>query len=146
MNIISKMLFEGTHSILASWNSLCHNPNVTEQWRNRWSADSPCPIHNLQMSGLRALWGLLNCSKSLVFTFLCATSQTKVLTLKGTWDFHTNLEGNKGDESGVWDKAVKKDLTVNSPEGNKDQDLASEEEVDKFIQSIERMRCSRSSI
>ena len=54
--------------------------------------------------------------------------------------------GKKGDESGIWDKAVKKDLTVNNPEDNKDQDLASKAEVDKFIQSIERMRRSRSPI
>ena len=54
--------------------------------------------------------------------------------------------GKNGDELGIWDKAVKKDLTVNNPEDNKDQDLASEAEVDKCIQSRERMRCSRSSI
>ena len=50
--------------------------------------------------------------------------------------------GKNGDESGIWDKAVKKDLTINNPEDNKDQDLASEAEVDKFIQSRARMRCS----
>ena len=143
---MSEMLLGGTQCILASWNSLCHNPNVTEQWRKRWSVDSPCSIHNLQMLGLRTLWGFLNCSKSLVFTFLCTTSQTKALTLKGTWGFHTNLVGKNGDESGIWDKAVKKDLTVNNPEDNKDQDLASEAKVDKFIQSRECMRRSRSSI
>ena len=54
--------------------------------------------------------------------------------------------GKNGYESGIWDKAVKKDLTVNNPEDNKDQDLASEAEVDKCIQSRERMRRSRSSI
>ena len=54
--------------------------------------------------------------------------------------------GKKGDESSIWDKAVKKDLTVNNPEDNKDQDLAFEAEVDRFIQSRERMRHSRSSI
>ena len=51
-----------------------------------------------------------------------------------------------GDELGIWDRAVKKDLTVNKPEDNKDHDLASEAEVDKFIQSRECMRRSRSSI
>ena len=51
--------------------------------------------------------------------------------------------GKNGDESGIWDKVVKKDLTVNNPEDNKDQDLASEVEVDKFIQSRECMRLSR---
>ena len=54
--------------------------------------------------------------------------------------------GKNGDESDIWDKAVKKDLTVNIPEDNKDQDLASEAEVDKFIQSRECMRRSSSSI
>ena len=54
--------------------------------------------------------------------------------------------GKKGDESSIWDKVVKKDLTINNPEDNKDQNLASEAEVDKFIQSREHMRRSRSSI
>ena len=143
---MSKMPFGGIQSILACWKSLCHNPNVTEQWRKRWSADSLCSIHNLHMSRLRALWGLLNCSKPLVFTFLCATSQTKALTFKGTWDFRTNLVEKNGDESSIWDNAVKKDLTINSPEDNKDHDLASEGEVDKFVQSRECMKRSRSSI
>ena len=70
----------------------------------------------------------------------------KGLNFEGDLDFHTNLVGKKGDELGIWDKAVKKDLTVNNPEDNKDQDLASEVEVDRFIQSRERMRRSRSSI
>ena len=43
--------------------------------------------------------------------------------------------GKNGDESGIWDKVVKKDLTINNLEDNKDQDLASEAKVDKFIQS-----------
>ena len=115
-----EMLLGGTQSILASWNNLCHNPNDIEQCR--WSVDSLCFMHNLQMSGLRALWGLLNCSKSLVFTFLYATSQTKALTLKGTWKFHTNLVGENGDKSGIWDKAIKKDLIVNNPEEDKSED------------------------
>ena len=54
--------------------------------------------------------------------------------------------GKNGDESGIWDRVVKKDLTVNKPEDNKDHDLASEAEVDKFIQFRECMRRSRSSI
>ena len=122
---MSEMLLGRTQSILANWNNLCHNPNVKEQCRKRWSADSPCLMHNLQISGLRALWGLLNYSKSLVFTFLYATNQTKDLTLKGTWEFQTNLVGKTGGESEQWDKARKKDLTVKSPEEDKDQDLAS---------------------
>ena len=143
---MSEMLLGGTQSILASWNNLCHNPNNTEQWRKRWSTDSLCFMHNLQMSGLRALRGLLNCSKSLVFTFLCATSQTKALTLKGTWQFHTNLVRKNGDKPGIWDKAIKKNLTVNNPEDDKDHDLASGAEVDICIQSRDHMRRSRSLI
>ena len=54
--------------------------------------------------------------------------------------------GKNGNESDIWDKVVKKDLIVNNPEDNKDQDLTSEAEVDKCIQSRERMRRSRSSI
>ena len=103
-------------------------------------------MHNLQMSGLRAFWGLLNCSKSLVFTFLCAISQTKALTLNETWEFHTNLVGKSGDNPGICDKAIKKDLTVNNLEEDKDHDLASEAEVDICIQSRDHMRRSRSSI
>ena len=54
--------------------------------------------------------------------------------------------GKTGDESGIWNMVIRKDLIVNNPEDNKDQDLASEAEADKFIQSRERMRRSRSSI
>ena len=36
----------------------------------------------------------------------------KGLNFEGDLDFHTNLVGKKGDELGIWDKAVKKDLTV----------------------------------
>ena len=64
--------------------------------------------------------GLLNSSKSLVFTFLCATNQTKDLTLKGTWDFQTKLVEKTGDELERWDKARKKDLIVNNPAEDKD--------------------------
>ena len=97
-------------------------------------ADFPYFIHNLQMSGLTALQGLLNCSKSLVFTFLYATNWTKDLTLKETWEFHTNLVGKLGDKSERWDKVRKKDLTVNNPEEDKDQDLTSETDGDKCKQ------------
>ena len=46
----------------------------------------------------------------------------------------------------IWDKARKKDLTVKSYEGDKDQDLISETEGDKCRQSRDRMRLSKSSI
>ena len=45
-----------------------------------------------------------------------------------------------------WDKARKRDLTVNNPEENKDQDLASETDEDKCKQSNERMKLSKSFI
>ena len=45
-----------------------------------------------------------------------------------------------------WDKARKKDLTVKSPEEDKDQDLAYETDGDKCKQSSDRMRLSKSSI
>ena len=70
----------------------------------------------------------------------------KDLTLKGTWKFHTNLVGKIGDESERWDKARKKDLTVNSPEEDKDLVLASKTDGDKCKQSSDRMRLSKSSI
>ena len=63
---------------------------------------------------------------SLVFIFLCATNQTKDFTLKGTWEFQTNLEGKTEGEPENWDKARKKNLTEKGPEDNKGQDLASE--------------------
>ena len=141
-----EMLLGRTQTILAIWNNLCHNPIVKEQYKKRWSANSPYLIHNLQISGLRALWGLLNCSKSLVFTFLCATNQTKDLTLKGTWEFQTNLVGKTEGESGQWDKARKKDLTIKSSEEDKDHDLASGTENVNCNCSSDRMRPSKSSI
>ena len=83
---------------------------------------------------------------SLEFTFLCATNQTKDLTLKGTWEFQTNLVGKDGGEPKNWDKARKKDLTEKSPEEDKGQDLASETESDRCKPSSDRMRPSKSSI
>ena len=66
--------------------------------------------------------------------------------MKGTWDFQTNLVGKTGGEPEHWDKARKKDLTVKSPEKDKDQDLTSGTENDKCRQSSDRMRPSKSSI
>ena len=51
-----------------------------------------------------------------------------------------------GEESEKWDKARKKDLTVNSSEKDKDQDLASEIDGDKCKQSSDRMRLFKSSM
>ena len=103
-------------------------------------------MHNLHMSGLSALWGLLNCCKSVVLTFLWATNQTKNLTLKETWEFQTNLVGKTGGESENLDKARKKYLTVKSPEGDKDQDLISGTKGDMCKRSRDRIRPSKSSI
>ena len=50
-----------------------------------------------------------------------------------------------GEESEKWDKARKKDLTIRSPEEDKDEDLASETNGDKCKQSSDRMRFSKSS-
>ena len=62
-------------------------------------------------------------------------------------DFERDLRiPYKFSRESIWDKAIKKDLTVNNPEEDKDQDLASEVEVDKCIQSRNCMRHSRSSI
>ena len=38
--------------------------------------------------GLSALKGLLNCTMSLVFIFLCATNQANALTIDETFDFY----------------------------------------------------------
>ena len=56
-----------------------------------------------------------------------------------------NLVGKTGEPEN-WDKARKKDLTVKSPEEDKDQDFTSETDGDKCKQSSDRMRHSKSSI
>ena len=63
----------------------------------------------MHQSGLRALNGLLSCSMSLVFTFLCVTKQAKALTLDETLDFHKNLVVWKEIESDKLDK-IKNEL------------------------------------
>ena len=57
-----------------------------------------------------------------------------------------NLVGKTGGKPKNWDKARKKDLTIKSPEGDKDQDLISGTECDKCIRSRDHMRFSKSSI
>lgn len=52
----------------------------------------------------------------LIFTFLCATSQIKILTLDGVLDFHINLAREKGIGFDILDNAIKDDLTRNKPE------------------------------
>ena len=56
------------------------------------------------------------------------------------------MVGKTGREPEHWDKARKKDLTVKSPEEDKDQDLASGTENDTCRHSSDRMRPSKSSI
>ena len=56
-----------------------------------------------------------------------------------------NLVGKTGEPEN-WDKARKKDLTVKSPEEDKDQDFTSKTDGDKCKQSSDRMRHSKSSI
>lgn len=47
-----------------------------------------------------------------MFTFLCATSQAKTLTLDETSDFHQNLARGKGIGSNRLDKVKRKDFIV----------------------------------
>ena len=59
---------------------------------------------------LRDLWGLLNCSLSLVFAFSCTTNQAKALTFEGAFDFQTNLAKRNKIGFQELDKAKKKKL------------------------------------
>ena len=77
---------------------------------------SALPLHMMHQSRLRALNDLLNCSMSLVCTFLCATNQAKAMILEETLDFHKNFAGWKGTEFHKLNKANKKDFTENTPE------------------------------
>ena len=73
--------------------------------------------------GLRDLYGLLNCSMSLVFTFLCTTNQAKARTFKGAFDFQTNLAKRYKNEL---EKKIE-----NKPKENKNQALEPMTEGDK---------------
>lgn len=64
-------------------NILYHNPKVIGRYKKRWSIVPPIPLHRMHQSRLQALNSLLNCSISLVFIFLCATNQARVMTLEG---------------------------------------------------------------
>ena len=59
----------------------------------------------MHQSGLRAL--ILNYSMALVFIFLCAIKQEKVMTLERTLDVHKNLARWKGPDYDKLDKAKK---------------------------------------
>ena len=81
--------------------------------------------------GIRDLYCFLNCSMSLMFTFLCATNHVKALSLDENSDFHTNLARNNGTRIDKLDKAKKKDFIKNKPEEERDQALVSWREGDK---------------
>ena len=78
-------------------------------------------MHQLDPSDLK---DLLKCSMSSVFTILCATNQTNVLTLDDTLDFHINLVGEKRTILYLLDKAMKNDLTKNNLEEINDHALS----------------------
>ena len=67
---------------------------------------------------------------SLVFTFLCATNQAKVLTFEGAFDLHKHLARRNKIRFEKLDKAKKKDLTVNKPKEDKDYAFESAAEED----------------
>ena len=98
----------------------------------------------MHQSGQGALKGLLNCSMSLVFTFLCATNQVKTMTLEGTLDFHKKLAGWKGIVFDKMVKAKRKDLTENILEEGT-QAFAFGTDEDKCTRESEVISFSRSS-
>ena len=79
----------------------------------------------------------------LLFAFLCATSQTKVLTLDGTLDFYKNLVGQKTTKSDRLEENKRKDSTVSKPKEYSNQALTSEMDGDKYTQVKENMSLSR---
>ena len=76
-------------------NILYHNPKVIGRYKKRWSIVSPIPLHRMHQSRLKALNSLLNCSISLVFIFLCATNQARVMTLEGGSWFQQKFGNDK---------------------------------------------------
>ena len=110
LTIISQMLLSWTHTIPAYENSICNNPKVIGQCRDRWSIISPLPPHRMHQSRQKPLKKLLNCNKSSVFTFFNTINQAKVMTLEGTLSFHKKLVRWKGTESDKLVKAKKKDF------------------------------------
>ena len=65
-----------------------------------------------------------------MFTFPCATNQARALTFEGTFELHKNLAGRNKIGLETFDKAKKKDFTVNKPDEDKDQALESAREGD----------------
>ena len=83
---------------------------------------------------------------SLVFTFLCATSQVKTFSLDETSDMHKKFFGWKRIGSDGLDKTKKNDLIVNNIKEDNDQALASRKDGDKFARVRENISLSRFSI
>ena len=74
-----------------------------------------------------------------MFTFPCTTNQTRALTFEGAFDFHKNLVGRNNIRFEKFDKAKRKDLTVNKPNEDKDQVLESTIEGEKYTELREDM-------
>ena len=83
---------------------------------------------------------------SFVFTFLCDTSQTKVLTLYETLDFPKNLTRQKGTVFDGLDKTKKNDLAINNHNEDNYKVLVYRVNGDKYKQVREHKSLSRSSI
>ena len=66
-----------------------------------------------------------------MFTFPCATNQTRALTFEGTFELYKNLAGRNIKGFETFDKAKKKDFIENKPDEDKDHALESNEEGEK---------------
>ena len=60
-----------------------------------------------------------------MFTLPCTTNQARALTFKGAFELHKNLVGRNKIGFEKFNKAKKKNLTVNKPSEDKDQALES---------------------
>ena len=74
-----------------------------------------------------------------MFTFPCTTNQARILTFEGALNFHKNLARRNKIGFEKFDKAKKKDLTVNKPNEDKDQVLESTIEGEKYTELREDM-------
>ena len=66
-----------------------------------------------------------------MFTFPCATNQTRALTFEGAFELHKNLAGRNKIGFETFDKAKKKKFTENKPDDDKDHSLESTKEGEK---------------
>ena len=74
-----------------------------------------------------------------MLTFPCAANQARALTSEGAFDLHKNLAGRNKTKFKKFDKAKKKNLTVNKPDKDKDQALESVAEGEKCTEPREDM-------